>query len=91
MSVVNLAPSPMALHRCALRLSQADLAARARVSTRTISRLENGETPQLATAIAVASALGVDLGVIFPLNDEDSGQHQGPREVRPGSGDRAEG
>ena len=63
-------PSPLRAHRAGLGLSQAELAEVAGLSRETISRLEQGATPQLATAHAIATALGAPLTAIFPIQDE---------------------
>ena len=76
-------PSPIAHQRFLLRLSQAQLAERARLSRETISRLERGEIPRLDTAIAVADALGVDFASLF-LNEEGRSPDKGTAFEMPG-------
>ena len=48
------------------RLSQGELAQRARVARNTVSRIETGHlTPTVTMAAKLASALDVDLGELF--------------------------
>jgi DNA-binding XRE family transcriptional regulator len=63
-------PSPLRAHRAGLGFSQAELAEVAGLSRETISRLEQGATPLLATAHAIATALGVPITAVFPIQDE---------------------
>jgi DNA-binding XRE family transcriptional regulator len=52
--------------REAAALTQADLAHQAEVTVGTISAIERGETvPKITTALAIARALGVDVGALF--------------------------
>lgn len=54
------------------RLSQEDLAAKASVSTRTVQRLENGETdPTFATMYSIAKAAGWKLLIILGDSNEE--------------------
>jgi DNA-binding XRE family transcriptional regulator len=62
-------PSPLRAHRAGLGFTQAELADVAGLSRETISRLEQGATPQLTTAHAIATALGAPLTAIFPIHD----------------------
>jgi transcriptional regulator with XRE-family HTH domain len=62
-------PSPLRGYRAGQGFSQAELARVAGLSRETISRLEQGATPRLATAHALAAALGAPIGVIFPIQD----------------------
>jgi putative transcriptional regulator len=64
------AVSPIALRRFVAGMTQADLAERAGISRDTISRLERGEHPRLVTARALAHALGVHVGDLFPEDEE---------------------
>jgi putative transcriptional regulator len=63
-------PSPLRARRAGLGFSQAELAELAGLSRETISRLEQGATPHLATAHAIATALGAPVTVLFPIEDE---------------------
>lgn len=63
-------PSPLRAYRAGQGFSQAELAEVTGLSRETISRLEQGARPQLATAHAIAAALGVPIGAIFPIQDE---------------------
>jgi DNA-binding XRE family transcriptional regulator len=63
-------PSPLRAYRAGHGFSQAQLAQVAGLSRETISRLEQGATPQLATAHAIATALGAPISLIFPIQDE---------------------
>jgi transcriptional regulator with XRE-family HTH domain len=66
----NATVSPIALLRFVRQLSQAELGERAGISRDTISRLERGELPRLATARALSRALGVEVADLFPENEE---------------------
>jgi transcriptional regulator with XRE-family HTH domain len=63
-------PSPLRAYRAGQGFSQAELAELAGLSRETISRLEQGATPHLATAHAIATALGAPMAAIFPTQDE---------------------
>ena len=63
-------PSALRAYRAGRGFSQAELADAAGLSRETISRLEQGATPQLATAHAIASVLDAPLTAIFPFQDE---------------------
>lgn len=52
--------------RVAKHLSQEQLAEKAKVSVRTIQRLEAGDDASISTLNLVASALGVEVGELFP-------------------------
>ncbi len=69
-SSTTFPPSPLRAYRAGQGFSQAELAEIAGLSRETISRLEQGATPRLATAHAIATALGAPLTAIFPLKDE---------------------
>lgn len=71
--------SPIALLRFVQGLSQAELAAKARLSRETISRLERGELPRLDTARAVSDALGVDIAFLFPEDERPAAATPGAR------------
>jgi len=59
-------PDALALYRLAQGFTQAELAREAGVTRATISRLERDKgRPQLATASAIAAALGVRIDTIF--------------------------
>jgi DNA-binding XRE family transcriptional regulator len=49
-----------------LGLSQVDLAKAAKVTQQSISLIEGGRVPRLATAYAIAAALGTTLEDLFP-------------------------
>ena len=82
----TVAVSPIALLRFVRGQSQSDLAAQCRVSRETISRLERGELPRLDTARAVSAALGVDIPILFPENEEGA-PLAGTPSHSPGDGD----
>jgi putative transcriptional regulator len=64
------APSRLRLWRVALGFTQAQLAQRAGIARITVGALERHEnSPNLATAHALAEALGVEVADLFP-NDE---------------------
>jgi transcriptional regulator with XRE-family HTH domain len=67
-------PSPLRAYRAGQGFSQAELAEVAGLSRETISRLEPGATPQLATAHAIAAALGAPLTAIFPAQPTSDGE-----------------
>lgn len=52
--------------RIAKHLSQEQLAEKAKVSVRTIQRLEAGDDASISTLNLVAGALGVEVGELFP-------------------------
>jgi transcriptional regulator with XRE-family HTH domain len=59
-----------------LHLSDVDLAAAAGLDRAHVNRLKNGRTlPSVATALAIAGALGVDVAAVFPADE--------PRRPRP--------
>jgi DNA-binding XRE family transcriptional regulator len=61
--------SPVTIARVTRGLTRAQLAARARVSTDTISRIESGSAvPHRTTAHAVAVALDWDEAELFPAH-----------------------
>ncbi len=66
MPLTTPAVSPIAHRRFLLRMSQADLAARAGLSRDTVRRVERGELPRLHTARALAAVLGADVASLFP-------------------------
>src|SRR5215207_1858215 len=80
-------PSPLRAHRAGQGFSQAELAEVAGLSRETISRLERGETPQLATAHAIAGALGAPIAAIFPPKTRARQAYRAPPTVRPGRAD----
>lgn len=55
--------------RVAKHLSQEQLAEKAKVSVRTIQRLEAGDDASISTLNLVASALGVSVGDLFPKTE----------------------
>ena len=62
--------NPIRMWRSILSMSQADLAAAAGVSKRTIESLDSGDTDgcQLSTARAIAKALGRTVEELFPTH-----------------------
>lgn len=57
------------------RMTQEELAEKARVSQSTISRLETGEMKASDTArVRIARALGVEPHILFPYIDRDAEQ-----------------
>jgi putative transcriptional regulator len=81
-----LPPSQLRAHRTGRGYSQAQLADLAGLSRETISRLEQGATPNLATAQALASALGAPIAAIFPIEDESPAGVPGSVNVSAGQG-----
>jgi putative transcriptional regulator len=84
-------PSPLRAYRAGHGFSQAELAEAAGLSRETISRLEQGATLQLATAYAIASALGAPISVIFPIQDESPACAPGSVNTSAGQGRHGEG
>jgi transcriptional regulator with XRE-family HTH domain len=58
--------NPTAQRRKGLGLTQTQLAEAAGVTQQTISEIESGRIPRLATAYAVATALGATPEELFP-------------------------
>lgn len=83
----------IAQHRLNADLTQAQLAGRAGVSVRTVSRLENGEAAQLDNFLRILMALGLDGGLerLVPEVPASPIQRleQGGRRRRRASGERA--
>ena len=68
---VRRTPSTLAHIRFLQGMSQAALAEKAGVGRSTIARLEAGRgRPQLSTATAIARALELSVGVVFPSLEE---------------------
>jgi transcriptional regulator with XRE-family HTH domain len=63
----------VAASRRAAGLTQAELASRARVSTRWLSMFENGKTPgaEISKVLGVLATLGVDLVATVDLDPQD--------------------
>lgn len=61
--------SPLKAQRLAARLSIDELATLAGCSPSTIARAERGRSIELATALALASALRVPIGWLWPDSD----------------------
>jgi transcriptional regulator with XRE-family HTH domain len=61
-----LEPSAIRVCRVLTGLTQAELAQRAGIRRETISRIERGGEPQLRVARALADALDLDVGLLFP-------------------------
>ena len=73
--------SPLRVYRVARNWSQSELAERAGITRVTVGALERGENePQLATARALAAALGVSPDELFP--DDGNRAHESPDEQR---------
>lgn len=62
--------------RLTKHLSQEQLAEKAKVSVRTIQRLEAGEDASISTLNLVAGALGVEVGDLFPRTDSAKQQEK---------------
>ena len=84
-------PSPLRAYRAGQGFSQADLAEVTGLSRETISRLEQGATPQLGTAHAIATALGAPIAAIFPIQDESPACMPGSVNISAGQGRHGEG
>jgi DNA-binding XRE family transcriptional regulator len=66
-------PPGLARARAQQGLTQAQLAADAGLARETVSRLEHGRVPALATALRLAAVLGLGLGRLFPVQGECDG------------------
>lgn len=72
--------TPLRQVRLLSNLRQADVAAAAGVARQTISLLEAGSrSPHLTTAVAIASALGCDVGGLWPELFDPAGENGGRR------------
>jgi transcriptional regulator with XRE-family HTH domain len=69
--------------RRAKRLTQAQLAARAGISAKTVGEVERGEAnPTLSLLEDICSALAVDVGLLFDAADTPSAYIMTPRDLQ---------
>lgn len=80
-------PSPLALRRLTMGLSQTEVGERAGVRGDTVSRLERGDMPQLRTARKIAAVLDTTVEELFPPgNDEGPARPPSPVQASAPSG-----